>query len=348
MANDTHYFGHLCRVSRALGTALKKNELLTLIIDTAVDALNARAACLFLADKDPEVFTPAARKGLSENYLHAAPEIVKKHIDEMATAGYLAVDDVAGDPRVENREAQKDEKIVSMLMAPVMAHDRLIGVLALYTAEQRAFSEADIAFLKALADQGGMAVDRARLIEHIRKNTRLFYDLSAGMNASLDVKQIMATLTVDLARAFNAKGVTVHLIDTDGKTLRSVSSHGLGPAFLETLSDGKTGDVGDALNGKTTLIANATDDPDIADRTAYATEGIVTMISAPITSGEAVMGVLRLYFAHRRDFYDDEILMITAFGHQAGLAIKNATCYIQVENELKDLKDDLWSHRSWF
>ena len=60
MANDTQYFKHLCGVSRALGTALKKNQLLALIIDTAVDAMNAKSACLFLVDAHSERFVPAA------------------------------------------------------------------------------------------------------------------------------------------------------------------------------------------------------------------------------------------------------------------------------------------------
>lgn len=348
MSNQPNYFENLCRISRAFGAALKKNELLSLIVDTAVDAMNAKAACLFLAGDDPDLYLPAAQKGLSADYLHTAPEKTKDRINDLVNNGYLAISDAADDPRAENREAKKAEGIVSILVVPVMVHDRPIGVLALYTAEQRQFSKADIAFLTALADQGGMAVDRARLIAHIRKNTRLFYDLSAGINASLDVKQIMATLTVDLCRVFNAKGVTVQLIDMDGKTLKPVTSHGLEPSFVQAVAGQREKSIAEALEGKTTVIPNAAGDPDIADPKVYKTEGIATVVSAPITSGDAVMGVLRLYFANPRDFYDDEILMITAFGHQAGLAIKNAACYIQVENELKDLKNDIWSHRSWF
>lgn len=348
MVHDTYYFKSLCRVSRAFGTTLKKKELLSLIVENAVDVMNAKAACLFLADENPDLYVPAAQKGLSADYLHAAPETAKDRINDLVKNGYLAIFDATDDPRSENRDAKKSEGIASILVVPVMVHDRPIGVLALYTAEHRQFSETDIDFLTALADQGGIAVDRARLIEHIRKNTRLFYDLSTGMNASLDVKQIMATLTVDLCRAFNAKGVTVHLIDMDGQTLKPVSSHGLGTTFVQTVSGRQERNIADALSGKTTVIPNASADPGIPDREVYAAEVIAAVISAPITSGDAVMGVLRLYFAKPRDFYDDEILMITAFGHQAGLAIKNATCYIQVENDLKDLQNDIWSHRSWF
>jgi len=348
MAHQANYFENLCRVSRAFGTTLKKNELLALIVDTAVEAMNAKAACLFLAGDDPDLYLPAAQKGLSADYPHTVPEKARDHLDELVKKGHLDIFDVAADPRAENRDAKIAEGIASLLVVPVMVHGRPIGVLALYTADRRQFSKTDVAFLTALADQGGIAVDRARLITHIRNNTRLFYDLSAGMNASLDVRQIMTTLTVDLCRVFKAKGVTVQLIDTDGGTLKPVSSSGLHSAFVEEVSGRLEKNVTDAMGGKTVVIQNAASDPGIPDPEVYKMEGIVTVISAPITSGDAVMGVLRLYFADPRDFYDDEILMITAFGHQAGLAIRNATCYIKIENDLKDLQNDIWSHRSWF
>ncbi|MEZ4549888.1 MAG: hypothetical protein R2874_05250 [Desulfobacterales bacterium] len=55
-----------------------------------------------------------------------------------------------------------------------------------------------------------------------------------------------------------------------------------------------------------------------------------------------------MYFGTFKEFYNDELLLITAFASQAGLAIQNTACFLSLENDYKDLKDDLWSHRSWF
>ena len=40
-------------------------------------------------------------------------------------------------------------------------------------------------------------------------------------------------------------------------------------------------------------------------------------------------------------------VMLPAPG-QGALAIQNASLYRMVEEDMKDLKDELWSHRSWF
>jgi GAF domain-containing protein len=347
MAKNMDYFTSICRVSRAFGTALKKAELLELIVDTAIDTMNAKAACLFLADTGKDLFVPVAQKGLSGNYLHSSPKSAHKSFRDLLKKGHLAIYDASTDETSDHREAKKAEGIASILVVPVMVHGQAIGVLSLYTATPRKFNKDEITFLSALAEQGGIAIDRARLIEHIHRNTKLFHDLSVGINASLDLKHIMKILTVDLTRSFKAKGVSVRLFDTDNKALRLVASQGLSDAFLNRDS-GEDDLTQKTLSGKTILIINATADARVANKQLFEDEGVMSFLSAPIISGKQTIGVLRLFFSEEREFYDDETLMISAFAHQAGLAIQNSTCFISLENDYKDLKDDIWSHRSWF
>jgi GAF domain-containing protein len=203
-------------------------------------------------------------------------------------------------------------------------------------------------FLTALAEQGGIAIDRARLIEHIRRNSRLFHDLSAGINASLDFKQIIETLTVDLGHAFKARGVSVLLLDEDHKTLKPVAVQGIDGSLLseEVLSNDKS--IAKTLKGETVLTPDTSNDDSVYNSKALQKESIVTILSVPIKSGQSVNGVLQLYFAAPKDFYKDEIMLINAFALQAGLAIQNTACFLSLENDYKELKEDTWSHRSWF
>ncbi|MCU0598301.1 MAG: GAF domain-containing protein [Desulfobacterales bacterium] len=348
MARNPNYFESICSVSRAFGKTVKKKELLNLIVDTAVTSMDGKAASLFLADEETDLFVPVAQKGLSRNYHHAAPEKARETVEQLIKKGHLAIHDALTDERMEHREAKKAEGIASILVVPVMVHGKAIGVLTLYTADQRKFTKEDIAFLTALAEQGGIAIERARLIEHIRRNARLFHDLSVSINASLDFKQIINTLTHDMARSFNAKGVTVQLLDLDKKTLKLIAGSGLSEPFTSKCPSPEEKSVKQTLNGETVYILDAPRDKGILNPDAYKKEGVAAVISAPIKSGNAVIGVLRMYFGTRRHLYDDEILMINAFAHQAGLSIHNAACYVSLEKDLKDYKEDMWSHRSWF
>ena len=73
MTRETDYFKTFCKISKAFGTTATKNELLKLIVESAVDSMSGKAACLFLADERQGIFVPMAQTGLSDNYLHASP-----------------------------------------------------------------------------------------------------------------------------------------------------------------------------------------------------------------------------------------------------------------------------------
>ena len=77
-------------------------------------------------------------------------------------------------------------------------------------------------------------------------------------------------------------------------------------------------------------------------------EGLASMIVTPITAREKVIGVLRLYSDTLREFPDDLVTMVKALAHQGGLAIQNASMYLQLKEDKKSLEQDIWSHRSWF
>jgi hypothetical protein len=40
--------------------------------------------------------------------------------------------------------------------------------------------------------------------------------------------------------------------------------------------------------------------------------------------------------------------MIQALAYQGGLAIHNASLYLKLQEDKKDLESEIWSHRSWF
>jgi GAF domain-containing protein len=77
-------------------------------------------------------------------------------------------------------------------------------------------------------------------------------------------------------------------------------------------------------------------------------EGIVSMIVAPILARDKVIGVMRLYSDVQREFPADLMLMVEALAHQGGLAIQNASMYLKLKEDKKSLEEDIWSHRSWF
>jgi len=77
-------------------------------------------------------------------------------------------------------------------------------------------------------------------------------------------------------------------------------------------------------------------------------EGIGAMLCVPVKSREDVIGLLRLYAKHPREFPEDLVLMVNALAHTGALAIQNASMYLKLQEDKTDLEKEIWSHRSWF
>ena len=343
------YFKTFCSISHAFGTTHDKEKLLDLIVHNAIDVMEGKAACLFLEDKDNDVFIPVCRKGLSENYLHSDPYKGKKLSEEMMERGYLAFNDVANDSRIENRDLKAKEGIAAILVVPVVVEQKIIGVLSLYTATARDFNEDEIDFLKALANQGGIAIQNARLVERIIQNATLFHDMSDSINSTqFNIKKILHILTADIAETFGMKGANIRLKNEDTGTLELVASYGLSEEFLNKGPIDIDKSVLAALEGEAVVIRDARTDERIQYRDAMKKEGIVSVMVLPIQSGDEIIGVMCLCCDIERDYPKDIRILAEALAHQGGIAIQNASMYLSLQEDKKELEEDIWSHRQWF
>jgi GAF domain-containing protein len=348
MTESTDFFKTFCTISRALGTAASLDELLDLVVQSAIDAMGAKAACLFLADERRDLFVPMAQKGLSEDYLHASPIKAQKIVSALLTQGHLVFEDATSDPRLEHHAAKKKEGIASLLTVPVRVKERPIGVLSLYTAERHQFSPGEIEFLCALAEQGGMAIEKTRLLERIQKNALLFLDLASAINSTLDIKEVLHSLTVKVCESLGMRGVAILLLDEASGTLKLVANHGLSNGFLDEGRIASSAISAAALKGETQVIDDAASDERVRHKAELSAEGVASMIITPISARDEVIGTLRLYSPVKRRYPQDVITLIQALAHQGGLAIQNASMYLKLREDQKALEADVWSHRSWF
>ena len=348
MTERKDYFKTICKVGSVFGTTLDRDELLDLIVQNAVDTMEGKGACLFLIDEEKDVSVPVAQKGLSQSYLHAGRKPSSEAVSNFLGGGYLSIRDATSDPRAENHEQKKAEGIASILVVPVMVKGKVTGTLALYTASPRDFSEDEVDFLSALAEQGGMAIEHARLIEKIREDTKLFHSLATSINSTLDVKEIFHSLSEDMASALGVKAASIRLLDKDRKTLELMASYGLSEKYLAKGSVSAEKSIAEALKGKSVVVKHASTDKGVQYKKEKKEEGIDSILCVPIKVKEEVIGVLRLYSGVPREFTEDEIMLVSALACMGGLAIQNASMYLMLQDDIKNMKEDLWVHKSWF
>ncbi|MBF0258209.1 MAG: GAF domain-containing protein [Desulfamplus sp.] len=346
---ETDYFDTFCKISKAFGSAATQNELLNLIVDSAISTMDGKAACLFLSDEKNDFFIPVVQKGLSENYFHASPIKVVNLIKEIEKKGYLLFKDATTDARLEHHEAKKAEGIASIMSVPVRMKNHTIGILSLYTATQRDFGEKEISFLCALADQGGIAIHNNRLLNRIEKNSTLFLDLASSINSTLEITEILKHMTEELCDVFGMKGASIRLFNEDTQAMELVASHGLTQEFLKSLAPNVSSDfISSILKGETKIVNDTDIDkrPELVEGMKKA--GIKSAICTPIMAREQAIGLMGLFSEDQREFPNDLIMIVEALGHQGGLAIQNASMYLKLQEDKNNLEKDVWSHRSWF
>lgn len=349
MSEQNDYIKQIRKFGRAFGSTMEHDKLLEMIVKSAVDTMHAKAACLFLAtDEKKEHYTASAQTGLSKNYVHAALARKADTMKLLEKEGFIHYRDAKTDDRILNKESKVTEGIGSILVVPVLVKDDMMGSLALYTAEIRDFSEKEIEFLTVLASGGGMAIERAALVEKLRNNTRIFLDMAKNIMASTDITTILQTLTEDVAKAIRVKAATLRLLDENHVTLRLAASYGLSEKYLNKGPISAEKSIAQALQGKPVVVKDAAADAGVQYRNEKKEEGIVTILSVPIKSRDEVIGVLRLYSASAREFDEDEIQFVTAIAYMGGVAIQNMNLTAMLKDDVKDLRENSWIFRSWF
>lgn len=347
MAISDIYFNAFCRISQAMQTTFEMNDVLDLIVRSAKDAMDAKACSLFLKDDQKKVFTPVTQVGLSRDYVHAKPsnafDIIK---DIMNEGGYIAIEDAASDPRLENHEEKIKEGIGSILVVPVISDGKTIGILSLYTTEKKRFTQQEIEFLAALADQGGMAIQKSRFIDRKKKNAALLLSIAEDLNSSLDIQHILHIMSAEIAEAFNFKAVAIRLMDEQQKELKLVASYGLSETYMNK-GPVPASSLKDLLSNPNESI----DHKHVNGSDYYeekVKEGIVSILNLPVTIKENVIGVMRIYSSVSRKFPEDIVSLLSSVARLGGLAIQNASMYLELKQDKENLEKEIWSHKLWF
>jgi GAF domain-containing protein len=154
-----------------IGSPLSQSRLLELIVETAIDVIDARAAHLFLVDEDADelVFVVAVGPHQAEVEQRRVP--LAHGLAGLAVVGGqpISVADARQDPRLASEVAQFLGYVPdSILCVPLFLDDRVVGVLELLDKEgDSPFSQADIAHLGLFANLAAVAITQSRVHDHL-------------------------------------------------------------------------------------------------------------------------------------------------------------------------------------
>ncbi|MBM4284072.1 MAG: GAF domain-containing protein [Deltaproteobacteria bacterium] len=158
----------MLEVSKAINSALEVKKVLQLLVKTATTALDIKAAAVRLLDEKRQMMELVASYGLSDRYITKGPVGPDKSITEAMMGKAVSIYDVASDTRATYPKEAAEEGIRSILSVPIALKGKVIGVMRIYSAELRDFSDEEITFLSSLAEQAALAMENARLYQKLK------------------------------------------------------------------------------------------------------------------------------------------------------------------------------------
>ncbi len=326
-------------ICRAISSSVSLKEVFDLIVKNVVKVMDVKASMLRLINKELNRLEVAAYYGLSERYVNKGPVDCDKSVVDTMEGKTVSIYDIASDPYAKYKKEAQEEGICSILSVPVKTGNEIIGILRMYTDKPVQYTDEDLKFISALAEQAAIAIKNARTFEitvsRAKDYLRVFKEVTRAVSSTLDLNEVLDLIVKKLPETMNLKGATVRLLEEDGRRLKLVAAHGLSEWYLNKGPVDMEENVKVALQKGVVAIYDVSTDPRVIYKEEAAKEGIKSMFTLPIVVKGKVIGIIRLFSAEHRTFTEEDIDFTASLAEVCGAAIENARIYEQLKKESK-------------
>ncbi len=230
----TRQIGTLFNIGTTVSQTLNLQELLDSVLERVLAVMEIEAGGIFLLGKRAEELLLRAHRGTSAEFVKRVEGL---RVGEGFTGQAIrskepyVVEDVAGDPRLA-RMGARGEGLESFAALPIMARERVLGLMCVGSYSSRKFPEREVKLLGAIANQIGMAIDNAQLYE--RALELAFTD---GLTGLYNRRYLMEQIEREFNRAERSEtSLSLMMIDLDGlKEINDRFGHHQGDSVLTGL-----------------------------------------------------------------------------------------------------------------
>ncbi len=357
----------LQRLTASLAGAMTPTEVGGVVVEEGISALGAAAGSLALMSEDRASLRIVRAAGYADAVMErfrSFPLESPIALAEAARTGEAVLlasraEIAARYPDLVSTVSQTGSRALAAI--PVVAEGRVVAAIGLSFAGEQAFDHGTVGFMRAIAHQAALALERARLYEAERRardlaevaRGRLAFlaEASAALSASLDRDETMRRLAELLAPRLSDWAM-IHLADEEG-ALRLVhlvhpdpAKVELGRALLARSSGAErvpkavraVHDGGEPMLAATitdeALRAGAIDDDHLGLMRAA---GIASGILVPLVAHGRRLGVITLVRSDPANAFGPEDLAFAAdVADRAAVALANAGYYLAQERARRE------------
>ena len=177
------------------------------------------------------------------------------------------------------------------------------------------------------------------------KYLKLFKEITKRINSSLEIGDVLSSITENIVKTLKVKGCAIFLLDKSKNNLLVSSSYGLSEEYVNKGPIESEKSIVETLRGKWVLISNAQTDQKIQYREEAKREGILSILSGPMSVKGTVIGVIRIYASKPLNLSDVENEFLTGLAEIGSIGIENARLYSHIKADHEKLINDV---HHWF
>jgi phosphoserine phosphatase RsbU/P len=250
----------------------------------------------------------------------------------------VLVNDLAAEDNVVNATPG----VRSELAVPLIAKNKVIGVIDVEAAQPGAFTEEHKRLLALFASRIAAGIENARLYTRVSRQARqltLLTEISRELTSILNVDELLKRIADLVTRIIDYQMFSILLLDKTGTVLQ----HRFSLRFKENVQLKHEIPLGVGLVGYAAQHAQAVLVPDVSKDPRYIKANPETRseLCIPLIYKDKVIGVLDIEHTRRGYFTEDHVRIMTTLAAQVAIAIENATLYEQIARQEQRLEQDL-------
>ena len=248
---------------------------------------------------------------------------------------------LVGDVRNDPRYLSSIDAVRTELAVPMIARQKLVGVIDVQSTRLNAYTEYDRALLRLIATRVAVAIDNARLYRRVDRNHRTLRTLSTISNeisSILDLDELLAKISTSVRGLIHFDAFSILLVDQEQKALRHPFS-----MRYDKLVDIDNIPLGKGITGAAAESREAirVDDTSQDPRNIASHPGIHSEVAVPLVVRDRVVGVMDLECEKLACFSEENVRTLTLLAPQIASAVENARLYKEVADRERRMDTDL-------
>src|SRR5579885_2158379 len=217
---------------------------------------------------------------------------------------------------------------------PLVAYDRAIGAMAVFSDQERTFDEGHLELLRVLASEASIAMENARLFQEERTKARhlsLLNTISRNAIATLNPDEMLAKITEQLEAGLTYDHIGIATLDYSTREIVIQAEAGTRRGALGQripLGSGLLGQVartGNMASYTAAFPAESTQKPLLPESLAA--------IALPVFYAEQLHGMLYVESAEAIEFSDEEVLLLGTLADLISGALHNSLTFQKAQEQ---------------